>query len=300
MRGRSVSSEPVVIRQNGLADRLRGYLALARISNSPTIVSNALAGTALAGGLMLDAEVVAIAAAMVLFYTAGMYLNDLCDYAIDRAQRPERPLPSGVVTRPEAAVAVLAFFAVGSALLWFTGPAAFRSGLVLIGVIVIYDLWHKTNPLSPLLMATARALVYITAGLAVAGTLSHQLLLWAGLLFAYIVGLTAIAKAEAGSGLAGYWPAALLVLPGVAFVAERPNAAGVLLLALFVGWTAYAATFVYRAERRSIGRAVGYLIAGVSLLDALALAVAGSVIGVALALAAWGLTLLLQRSIAGT
>jgi hypothetical protein len=73
-----------------------------------------------------------------------------------------------------------------------------------------------------------------------------------------------------------------------------------LLLALFAGWTAYAASFVYRADRRSIGRAVGYLIAGVALLDALALAVVGSVIGVALALAAWGTTLFLQRYIKGT
>jgi hypothetical protein len=73
-----------------------------------------------------------------------------------------------------------------------------------------------------------------------------------------------------------------------------------LLLALFVVWTAYAASFVYRTERRSIGRAVGYLIAGIALLDALALAVVGSVIGVGIALAAWGTTLVLQRYIKGT
>ena len=82
------------------------------------------------------------------------------------------------------------------------GPAAFRSGLVLIAVIVVYDFWHKTNPLSPLLMAAARALVYITAGLASCRDADEPALLWAGILFAYIVGLTAIAKAEAGSGLA--------------------------------------------------------------------------------------------------
>jgi hypothetical protein len=62
----------------------------------------------------------------------------------------------------------------------------------------------------------------------------------------------------------------------------------------------YAASFVYRADRRNIGRAVGYLIAGIALLDALVLAVVGSVIGVALAIAAWGITLFLQRYIKGT
>lgn len=295
-----MSSRSAVVHRTPWSERARGYLALARISNSPTVVSNALAGAALAGALRPDGQVVAVAVAMVLFYTAGMYLNDLCDYAIDCRRQPERPLPSGVVSRTEAAIGVVALFGVGSAVLWTAGPEAFLSGLVLIAVIVVYDFWHKTNPLSPLLMAAARALVYITAGLAVAGTLTNPVLLWAGLLFAYIVGLTAIAKAEAGSGLAGYWPAALLALPAVAFVAEMPHPAGWLLLALFVGWTAYAASFVYRADRRSIGRAVGYLIAGIALLDALALAVVGSMIGVVLAFLAWGTTLFLQRYIKGT
>jgi hypothetical protein len=72
------------------------------------------------------------------------------------------------------------------------------------------------------------------------------------------------------------------------------------LLALFASWSAYAASFVYRADRRNIGRAVGYFIAGIALLDALALAVAGSMIGVALALVAWAATLFLQRYIKGT
>ena len=295
-----MSSETALAHRGDWPARLRGYLALARISNSPTVVSNALAGAALAGALWPDARVIGVAVAMVLFYTAGMVLNDLCDYAIDRRQRPERPLPSGVVSRAEALIAVVALFVLGSALLWQTGPAAFGSGLALIAVIVVYDLWHKTNPLSPLLMAAARALVYITAGLAVAGLLPNQVILWAGLLFAYVVGLTAIAKAEAGSGLAGSWPAALLALPAIVFVVEMPHPAAWLLLALFAVWTIYAASFVYRGESRSIGRAVGYLIAGISLLDALALAVAGSTIGVAVALVAWATTLFLQRYIRGT
>jgi 4-hydroxybenzoate polyprenyltransferase len=294
-----MSSESAIVRQTAIADRLRGHLALARISNSPTVVSNTVAGAALAGALWPDGRVIAVAVAMALFYTAGMYLNDLCDYAIDCRQRPDRPLPSGVVSRAEAGAAVIALFAVGSALLWLAGPPAFIGGLALIAVIVVYDLWHKTNPISPLLMAAARALVYVTAALAVAGSVSNLVLLWAGLLFVFVVGLTAIAKAEAGSGLAGYWPAALLALPGLVFAATMPPGVGWLLLALFAAWTAYAVSFVYRAKR-SIGRAVGYLIAGISLLDALALAVAGSGIGVVIALIAWGTTLFLQRYIKGT
>ena len=48
--------------------RIYGYFALARISNSPTVVSNALAGAALAGATQLNGRVALIAVAMVLFY----------------------------------------------------------------------------------------------------------------------------------------------------------------------------------------------------------------------------------------
>ena len=129
-------SEAAALPQPAGSGRLRGYLALARISNSPTVVSDALAGAALAGALWPDGRVIAVAVAMVLFYTAGMFLNDLCDYAVDCQQRPERPLPSGVVSRGEAGAATVALFVAGSALLWMAGVAAFLSGLVLIGVIV--------------------------------------------------------------------------------------------------------------------------------------------------------------------
>ncbi|MDP9365908.1 MAG: UbiA family prenyltransferase, partial [Chloroflexota bacterium] len=247
-----------------------------------------------------DGRVVAVAAAMVLFYTAGMFLNDLCDYALDVRQRPERPLPSGVVGRGEAWGGVVLLFGAGLALLAPLGTAPVAAGLALVATIAVYDLWHKTNPASPLLMAACRALVYVTAALAVAPPVTGEVLLWAGLLFGYVVGLTAIAKTEAGERLGGYLPAALVVLPGVIFAASEPPAAAWPLLAAFLAWVAYGASFVYRAERRSIGRAVGSLIAGISLLDALVLAVAGSGVGVALAFVAFAATLYLQRHIAGT
>ena len=145
---------------------LYGYLALARISNSPTVVSNTLAGAALAGALWPDGKLVIVAIGMVLFYTAGMYLNDLMDYAVDCRERPERPLPAGIVSRSAAVAVALTLFGCGSLLLWSVGPHPFLSGLVLIALIICYDRWHKSNPLSPLLMALCRLMVYVTAFLA--------------------------------------------------------------------------------------------------------------------------------------
>src|SRR6266568_2469426 len=123
-----------------------GYLALARISNGPTVISNTLAGAALAGALRPDGKMGFIAIAMVLFYTAGMYLNDLLDYAIDCRERAERPLPAGIVSRSTAAAVVIVLLGSGSMLLWSVGPRPFLSGLVLIALIICYDRWHKSNP----------------------------------------------------------------------------------------------------------------------------------------------------------
>ena len=37
-------------------------------------------------------------------YTAGMVLNDIFDLEQDRRERPQRPLPSGRILRPNATV----------------------------------------------------------------------------------------------------------------------------------------------------------------------------------------------------
>src|SRR5690242_16158487 len=99
-----------------LGDHLRAHLALARISNTPTVVSDVLAGAVIAAPLTRDWHILLIIAAMALFYTAGMYLNDLLDYAIDVRDRPERPLPSGRVDPALAWTITIMLFGVGMAL----------------------------------------------------------------------------------------------------------------------------------------------------------------------------------------
>lgn len=276
---------------------LHAHLSLARVSNAPTVVSNTLAGAALAGAHVLPGSastLLLVALAMVLFYTAGMYLNDFLDYERDRLERPERPLPSGVVSHRSAAVSILAFFGVGLLLLLATGTAPFFSGLVLVGLIVLYDAWHKTNPFSPLVMASTRALVYVTAFLAFAPRATPSLTLWALLLALYVVGLTYLAKLERRGGVRALWPVALLFLP--AFFGLEWGW-GLLLVLLFIGWTLYSLSFVYK---KRFGAVIGRLIAGVSLLDAVVLAGVGWGFGVLLALLAFGLTLFFQRYIKGT
>ena len=282
---------------------LYGYLALARISNSPTVVSNTLAGAALAGALWPDGKMGFIAIAMVLFYTAGMYLNDLMDYTVDCRERPERPLPAGIVSRSAAFAVALALFGCGSLLLWSVGPLPFLSGLVLIALIICYDRWHKSNPLSPLLMALCRLMVYITAFLAFSVQSFSTLLIPGSLLVLYVIGLTYIAKTENKPSITNVSIVATLFLPTVYFTARQLQQVQWVTLPLilfFTIWVAYSVSFAFRSPKRQVGRTVGQLIAGISLLDALVLAASGSLLGTPLALLSFALTLYLQRYVRGT
>lgn len=90
--------------------RLRVYLRLGRVSNLPTVWSNVLAGAALAGVIPGPGRLALLGLAMTLFYVGGMFLNDAFDRAIDARERPERPIPAGLVSAREV-------FAIGFGLL---------------------------------------------------------------------------------------------------------------------------------------------------------------------------------------
>jgi 4-hydroxybenzoate polyprenyltransferase len=274
------------------------WLAIARVSNTPTVVSNTIAGAVLASTVADAGTVAVVAVAMALFYTAGMVLNDVLDLEVDRVQRPERPIASGVISRGAAVGAVVALFVAGEALLLVGGLAAAGAGLGLIALIVLYDAWHKGNVLSPVLMGGCRALVYVVAALAVAGEVPLEVWTAAGVLLLYIVGLTQVAKAEGGSLLAA-WPLAAVLAAIGYWVGWVDSVWFVLLLVAFAAWVVRALWLV--REKRRIGAGVVSLIAGVSLFDALAVASAGgSVAAVAACVACFLVTIALQTKIAGT
>ena len=280
--------------------RFRHHLSLARVSNSPTVISNVLAGTALATALTFNGTVVVVAIAMVLFYTAGMYLNDLFDLEWDRERNAARPLPSGAVSVREALAAIIGFTVIGLVLLAFTTWWAFAVGVVLLIVIAAYDRWHKGNPLSPLFMAATRILVYVAAFLAFSTDLTWELGAWCVLLLLYVAGLTSIAKTEHGNAATRWWPVVALFLPAVFALVRQPTVGTVALVLLFIAWVVYACSFVFRRVGKSIGGAIGRLIAGIALVDALVLASVDAAWGVIIALIAFAATFVFQRYIKGT
>lgn len=283
--------------------KLATALRLGRVSNLPTVTTNVLAAIALSGGRTSWLAIAAICGGMSLLYVAGMFLNDAFDRTIDAIERPDRPIPSGEVSAAEVFAAgflLLAFGVLavtGAAIATSAGWPPIASATVLAGLIVFYNVHHKRNPFAPVVMGLCRVGVYTTAALAIGAPLAPPLLLGCGALLGYLIGLTFVARQENLFRLTTFWPLALLAIP---FMMISPISNGPfvgLAYVFFLFWTLRCLRLVVTGQIRP---AVTGLIAGISLLDALFISRLGDLPLLAAAFAAFFLTTILQRRIAGT
>lgn len=289
--------------------KLRTALKLGRVSNLPTVWTNTLAGAVLAGAKGFGPEFVVLLLAFTLFYIGGMFLNDAFDAAIDAAERPERPIPSGEIGSREVFGWGFGMMAAGVVLLaWVgfdlpprTGPWAALAGLTLAAMITFYNWNHKKNPLSPVVMGLCRVLVYLGAGLCYIAAPPDGLWIGAMLMLCYLIGLTYIAKQENLAKVENLWPLVFLAAPVIhgAWVTAQNRVVGFFWL-LFSTWALVALWFLRRRRKGDIPRAVVSLIAGISLLDAMLIAGTGSVALAVLAILGFLVALFFQRYVSGT
>jgi len=283
-------------------------LRLGRVSNLPTVWSNSLAGLVLAGGgLAVELApnlILGLFLIMSLFYVGGMYLNDAFDRHIDAVERPERPIPAGLVSARTVYLVGYGMLALGIGALFWRGPglAPGLCGIALAAAIVYYDWRHKTDPVGPAWMGLCRVIIYLTAAFLVTAQPPVILYLGAVALFFYLIGLTYIAKQENLGQVANLWPLLFLAVPVVAaiWIAVTDGGLALLLAAAFIIWMVNALRYLWRRQPGDIPRAVVSLIAGMSLLDAVLIAHMGAPVMAWAAAACFALTLAFQRFIPGT
>lgn len=284
------------------------YLRLGRVSNLPTVWTNVAAGAVLSGAPLYPGTMVALLVALSLFYIGGMYLNDAFDRHVDARERPERPIPSGLVSARTVftlgfgmlavAIVILAVAAWGGR--WGGATRAVASGVALAAAIIYYDVVHKRDPLSPLIMGLCRLLIYITAALVVSGRIATPVLAGAAALLAYLIGLTYVAKQENLARFRNAWPLLFLAVPFLyAMPIVTDTVGGALLYLGFLGWVVYSLSFL-RPQRMNIPGAVVRLLAGICLLDALLMAGANEPMLAVAAIGGFILTRILQGYVAGT
>ncbi|MEM8738098.1 MAG: UbiA family prenyltransferase [Planctomycetota bacterium] len=167
----------------------KAWLELGRVSNLPTVWSNAIHG--LAVGIFVAAilpierdfgytlafgwpqfgrvlnQGFVLLVGLSLLYVGGMFLNDACDARIDADERPNRPIPSGRISRPHAFFAAAALLAVGWACTLVYVPMVQISAAALVAAIVAYNLLHHIRGLGLVFMPICRGLVVWIAASAI-------------------------------------------------------------------------------------------------------------------------------------
>ncbi|MDA1312012.1 MAG: UbiA family prenyltransferase [Acidobacteria bacterium] len=291
---------------NTARTRVGAYIEMLRISNLPSVFSNVLVGAALGAGnghIPIESAL-PCAVAIAFLYLGGMALNDAVDVEADRVERPERPIPSGRLSVGQAYRLAAFTFCLGLVVLASISQVAVGMGMVLVGIIAAYDFLHKRFAPSVLLMGAARGMVYLTAAVAVAGTLVVGKPLWFVVtLTAYTTAFTIVARSENRNDMdSGRWVAAgiplIVLVPGVWMTASAAVIAGVVGI-LVVVWQARAVVKVFRIPPET-KQAVHIWLSGFCLIDVFYLSFVGNLVLAGVALVCFVLTLLLQRRFMGT
>jgi 4-hydroxybenzoate polyprenyltransferase len=150
-------------------------------------------------------------------YGGGVVFNDVFDAKLDAIERPERPIPSGIVSLTAATVFGAVLLGGGIVFAWRWSPLSGVLAAATAAAALVYDGIGKHHPLlGPVNMGLCRALnllLGVTAGGQIAGV--HWLL--AAVPLCYIAGITSLSRGEvkggtrAGATISGGWLIAALV-----------------------------------------------------------------------------------------
>lgn len=280
---------------------LRTCLVLGRTSNLPTVWSNCFAGWLLSGGGEFP-RLVWLCLGATFLYLGGMFLNDAFDANFDRQHRRQRPIPSGAISEREVWIGGFILLGIGSGTLVWMGTTTAILTLLLVICIILYDAIHKAIAISPILMAGCRFFLYlIAASTTVDGV--NGLAIWSALALAfYIVGLSYLARKESGRSAIENWPCYFLAAPIILALLVNSGVtqrAAFLVSFALAFWILWCLRHTFWKPQSNIGFTVSQLLAGITLVDWLAVGSADQITGavfISLFLAA----LLFQRFIPAT
>ncbi len=180
--------------------RLRPYLELIRLPAVFTAPADVLAGFALASmaGAALSVPVaLTLLVASAASYCAGMAANDLFDLAVDRQERPGRPLPSGRVSVGAAWTLVLSLQGLALGLAATLSWTAVGAVAATIAATYAYNAALKDSLMGPLTMGACRY------GNALIGAACLPVAQWTWLIWAlpagtalYVASLTFLSRHE--------------------------------------------------------------------------------------------------------
>jgi 4-hydroxybenzoate polyprenyltransferase len=222
---------------------MKAWLQLVRLPNVFTAIADVMMGYLVTHGSLGSAPKFSLlAAASCLLYMSGTALNDAFDADVDARDRPDRPIPSGCITKRAGIAGGFALLCCGVLTTWFTSiitqdwrPAII--GTLLATCVVLYDYTLKWTPVAPLVMGACRML-NVLLGMSLAKPLPDgmpnvkEYFLWespatwliAGGVGTYVVGVTWFARNEARTSSRLYLiGGTIVILFGMAMLASVPH-----------------------------------------------------------------------------
>jgi 4-hydroxybenzoate polyprenyltransferase len=175
--------------------RWSGLLRLMRIPNVFTALSNILAAQLIVNQGRPEWGIVAmLMLASACLYSGGIVLNDFFDYQEDSRDRPTRPLPSGAVSLPAAALLGFGLLSAGIGCAALAGTEQLVIAIIITVLILLYDTYAKHTVLGAPSMGLCRFGNWIL-GLSYGASLNA---VWplAIPVFTYVTSLTLLSRAE--------------------------------------------------------------------------------------------------------
>lgn len=188
----------------------KGYLRLMRPANIVTAISDILAGIAIAGyftnsqlGELQVAPVLLLVLATIGLYGGGVVFNDVFDADLDKVERSERPIPSGLIAKKNASILGSLLLLMALIAAFFVHQRFFPSGVIAISIAVAaltYDKWGKHHSFfGPLNMGLCRG-GNILLGMSILPAAINEYWFIAIIPVLYIAAITMVSRGEVHGG----------------------------------------------------------------------------------------------------
>ena len=238
-----------------------------RPANIVTAVSDILAGIAISGFFLSSPEdhssVVWLILSTMGLYGGGVVMNDVFDADLDAIERPERPIPSGLISRAEATTLGVSLLVAGVVFAFLASVLSGILALVIAVAALVYDRWAKHDSvLGPLNMGVCRGLdLLLGISIIPVSVADHWYLAIVPII--YIAAITMISRGEVHGGkkITMYAAAVfyLAAMCGILYVSlQHGQVIGTLLFILIWAFMVFLPlkNAISKPEGRLIGRAV--------------------------------------------
>ncbi|WP_255496212.1 UbiA-like protein EboC [Mucilaginibacter sp. FT3.2] len=198
-------------------NRLFVYLRMVRPANVVTSIADVLAGAAISGAFLPNLfkdnwpGILLLSISTACLYGGGIVFNDVFDADLDRVERPERAIPSGLITKGQAATFGGILLAAGVILAGFNNLSSAILAVAIAFFALLYNKISKHNPFfGPLNMGFCRGLNLLLGVSIITASLSTWYAL-AVVPVVYIFSITMISHGEVNGGnKRNLWIAAVL------------------------------------------------------------------------------------------